>query len=367
MQIDSNFECGNILVQGVSSDEAVLNIRPDTNAQFFQWFYFHVTAGYGNLHHFRIANASKASYPNAWNGYRALASYDEKRWFRVHTEYNGAELLIRHRPMQEAASYAFFVPYKEALRKKLLRAAKKSPHVTHRKIGKSVQGRPLDLLVFGDEKRMTKRVWIIARQHAGESMAEYCVDGMVRHLIDANDPIAQTFLSRATVYIVPNMNPDGSAVGNLRANANGVDLNRAWVNPPETAPEIQLVRGLMDETGVDVFLDVHGDEERHYLWLAHPHPSNISKNVAHIQRQFEEIVQQRFTEYGPTPASIPAPSKPDSGMATDYVAGKHHCPAWIIELPNKDTISATGEHDSLLAAGCANFGRAAIDILCSLI
>ena len=57
------------------------------------------------------------------------------------------------------------------------------------------------------------------------------------------------------------MNPDGSVRGNLRTNAAGANLNREWQAPtPERSPEVLCVRDAMHATGVDAFLDVHGDE-----------------------------------------------------------------------------------------------------------
>src|SRR3546814_14855251 len=57
------------------------------------------------------------------------------------------------------------------------------------------------------------------------------------------------------------MNPDGSCRGHLRTNSAGVNLNREWHAPSaDKSPEVLVVRNAMDETGVDVAMDVHGDE-----------------------------------------------------------------------------------------------------------
>jgi murein tripeptide amidase MpaA len=70
-------------------------------------------------------------------------------------------------------------------------------------------------------------------------------------------------------YVVPNMNPDGSVRGNLRTNAAGANLNREWMSPSmERSPEVFLVRKKMHETGVDLCLDVHGDEGLPYVFVA---------------------------------------------------------------------------------------------------
>src|SRR5262245_63057850 len=100
-------------------------------------------------------------------------------------------------------------------------------------------------------------------------MAEWFVEGMIERLTDQAEPVSRRLLERAVFHVVPNMNPDGSVLGNLRANAAGANLNREWMAPSmETSPEVFLVRERMRETGVDAFIDVHGDEGLPYVFIA---------------------------------------------------------------------------------------------------
>src|SRR3546814_18091221 len=86
---------------------------------------------------------------------------------------------------------------------------------------------------------------------------------------DLEDAVARLLRREATFYIVPNMNPDGSRRGHLRTNAVGINLNREWHEPSmEKSPEVFLVRGAMDEPGVDFAMDVHGDEAIPAVFLA---------------------------------------------------------------------------------------------------
>jgi len=80
--------------------------------------------------------------------------------------------------------------------------------------------------------------------------------------------VSKKLLRRAVVHVVPNMNPDGSARGHLRTNALGANLNREWANPRvDYSPEVFHVRNAMDDTGVDLMLDVHGDEAEPYCFI----------------------------------------------------------------------------------------------------
>ena len=93
-------------------------------------------------------------------------------------------------------------------------------------------------------------MWLYARQHPGETMAEWWMEGALEKLTDPDDPVARVLRRECTFHVVPNMNPDGSRRGHLRTNAVGVNLNREWHAPSaEKSPEVLCVRNAMDETG----------------------------------------------------------------------------------------------------------------------
>ncbi|MEG0885835.1 MAG: M14 family zinc carboxypeptidase, partial [Janthinobacterium sp.] len=109
------------------------------------------------------------------------------------------------------------------------------------------EGRDMNLLVVGDADA-EKKVWVIARQHPGETMAEWFVEGMLEALLDQANPFARQCLQDAVFYVVPNMNPDGAFHGHLRTNAMGQDLNRAWQNASqEVSPEVLFVQQQMEK------------------------------------------------------------------------------------------------------------------------
>ena len=90
-------------------------------------------------------------------------------------------------------------------------------------------------------------------------------EGLLGRLFDVADRASRALLERATVFCVPNMNPDGSAAGFLRTNAAGANLNREWLDPTAAfSPEVLCVRDAMDESGMDLMLDIHVDEGTPY-------------------------------------------------------------------------------------------------------
>ncbi|NOR87330.1 MAG: hypothetical protein GQ527_06960 [Bacteroidales bacterium] len=271
MIISSNFDSGNIEVIAANDPQDIqLNIRKDTKADFMQWFYFRMQEVEGMDLKIDILNASEASYPEGWEGYEAVISYDRITWFRVPTSYDGKKLTIEFMPEFNSVFVAYFAPYTHDQHLNLVSSVQMAPHAFVEHLGKTVEGRDIDMIVIGDDAdEEKKKVWMISRQHPGESMAEWFVEGFLEKMLDSSDALVKQVLDQATFYIIPNVNPDGSIAGNLRANAAGENLNRAWGNPnPETMPEVYHILQNMEWTGVDLMLDIHGDEGLPYNFIS---------------------------------------------------------------------------------------------------
>lgn len=132
----------------------------------------------------------------------------------------------------------------------------------------------------------TKKVlWVIGRQHPGETMASFWMEGFVQRLLDVHDPVSRALLNKVDIYAVPNMNPDGSRLGHLRANAVGVNLNREWDKPSkDKSPEVFHTRAHMLATGCDLSLDIHGDED-----IPHCFMSKSAQGVPSVQPRLVEL------------------------------------------------------------------------------
>jgi murein tripeptide amidase MpaA len=338
--IDAAFDSGNIEVLSIDGTTARLAIRKDAQSDFFQWFHFRVSGAAGRELTLKITGLNASAYPGGWPGYRAAVSEDREYWGRADSTFDKAEdggtLTIRYRPAGGLAWFAYFAPYSWERHQDLIAATALSEGVQHRVLGRSIDGRSIDCLDLGEGKR---QVWLYARQHPGESMAEWWMEGALACLTDPADPVGRRLRQLCTFHVVPNANPDGSVRGHLRTNAVGANLNREWENPTaERSPEVLAIRNAMDETGIDFAMDVHGDEAIPAVFLAgfEGIPSWSEQLQAGFAR-YSAILERRTPDFQ-TRLGYPvsAPGKANLTMSTNQLAERFGCTSMTLEMPFKD-------------------------------
>jgi len=336
LTITADFDGGNIIVQQILGDVAYLEIRKDEKADFYQWFHFAVHGAKGRAVTLHITNCAGSAYPGGWPDYQARYSAPAGEWRCATTTYEAGVLTIRHTPAQDLVHFAYFAPYSMAQHDALIARMAVLPGVKHDVLGYSLDGQPIDCLTLGTG---SKQIWLYARQHPGETMAEWWMEGALDWLTDAENAAAQALRQSATLHIIPNMNPDGSARGHLRTNAAGANLNREWAEPTlERSPEVLCVRDAMDKSGVDWSFDVHGDESI---------PANFIAGFEGIPN-WSDAHGARFYAYrealaAQTPDFQTHLGYPKSGlgranlkMSTNQLANRFGAVAMTLEMPFKD-------------------------------
>lgn len=343
IKISAQFDAGAIeLIRADKPDAIELNIRKDSHADVLQWFYFRLQGARDQACTMRLRNAGQAAFAQGWDGYRAVASYDRKHWFRVSTTYDGQTLTIRHTPERDSVYYAYFEPYSWERHLDLLGKVDGCSVGRVEDIGSTPDGRDMNLVVVGNPAA-AKKVWVIARQHPGETMAEWFVDGMLDALLDPANPIARSVLRHAVFYIVPNMNPDGAVRGNLRTNAAGANLNREWMAPSmERSPEVFAVRNKIHETGCDLFLDIHGDESLPYVFVA---GCEMLEGFTARQQADQQAFIDSFLQASPdfqTRHGYEASKYKEEmlQLASKYIGHAFKCISLTLEMPFKDNADA---------------------------
>ncbi|WP_166836083.1 M14 family metallopeptidase [Rheinheimera pleomorphica] len=300
VKVSSDFDGGAISIINVdNADNIQLGINKDNQSCTRQWFYFAVESISATLQRIRLVNADKVSFSGAWDGYQAFASYDNQSWFRIDTQYQNGELVLTLEAKAQKVYYAYFVPYPLTRQTALLQHVAAMPAAQLKVLGQTAQGRDITLLRIGSASAEAKKIWLIARQHPGETMAQWIAEGVILQLAEH---FAANFVAHSTkqhanssaisFYIVANMNPDGAALGNHRTNANGINLNRHWATPdPLLCPEVYLVKQAMLKYGVDAFIDIHGDETLPYNFMQaeakHPFADQLKQALAELDSNFQ--------------------------------------------------------------------------------
>ena len=340
ISISSGFDSGNIRVLSITDSpagvRAELEIVTDHQSDFYQWFHFRLANAAGREVELAIVNGAGSAYPDGWPGYSARVSEDRENWYLADTGYADGTLTIRLTPDSNAVWIAYFAPYSMERHHDLIAWAATQPGVVHRELGLTLDGQPLDLLTLGDGP---KQLWLYARQHPGESMAQWWMEGALERLCDEEDAVARLLRHKATIHLVPNMNPDGSRRGHLRTNAAGVNLNREGHEPSmERSPEVLLVRNAMDETGVHFAMDVHGDEAIAAVFIAgfEGIPSISAKQTA-LYHRYRDTLAARTPDFQ-TRLGYPvaAAGKANLSMSTNQVAERFGAVAMTLEMPFKD-------------------------------
>jgi murein tripeptide amidase MpaA len=342
--ISSAFDAGNIRVLSQKGDTAELEIVTDHLSDFYQWFYFRLAGAGGREVTLKITNCGGAAYPDGWPDYKACLSLDREDWVRIpSTSFADGVLTIRFTPETDCVWLAYFAPYSMERHHDLVSTIAALPGVGYRALGKTLDGQDIDCLTIG-EGPLT--VWLYARQHPGESMAEWWMEGALEKLADSDDPVSRVLRRDCTFHIVPNMNPDGSRRGHLRTNAAGTNLNREWHAPSaEKSPEVLCVRNAMDQMPPDFAMDIHGDEAIPANFLAgfEGIPS-LTERQTRLFKLFSDTLERVSPDFQTRQGyEIPAPGQANMSMSTTQLAERYGAVSMTLEMPFKDNFDLPDE------------------------
>jgi murein tripeptide amidase MpaA len=340
LYIDAAFDSGNIDVLEIADRTARLAIRRDNQSDFFQWFHFRVAAPAGEEVVLKLTGLNASAYPGGWPDYDACVSEDRSYWARAASSFDkdedGGTLTVRYHSATDLFWVAYFAPYSMERHHDLVAEAAACEGVDYVRLGTTIDGQPIDCLELGEGER---QVWLYARQHPGETQAEWWIEGALECLTDPADPVARALRARCRVHIVPNCNPDGSRRGHLRTNTVGANLNREWADPtPERSPEVLAIRNRMDQTGVDFAIDVHADEAIPAVFLAgfEGIPRWTEAQGEGFYR-YQRLLDRRTPDFQ-TALGYPKarPGTANLTMSTNQLAERFGAVAMTLEMPYKD-------------------------------
>ena len=114
-------------------------------------------------------------------------------------------------------------------------------------------------------------IFIMARQHPGETPASYVLEGLLDALM-SKEKDSEYLRKHYEIKVIPMVNPDGVSAGNYRTNLFGFDLNRRWEGGRgKSTHEAAYIKKYLSQTfrgrEVAFILDLHGHSRKLYSFF----------------------------------------------------------------------------------------------------
>jgi glutathione S-transferase len=250
-------------------------------------------------------------------------------------------------------------PYRLSDLDRFLTSIKQSPHVEISPIGKTVEGRDLEIVRVGNPDA-PYHVFVRARALPWEAGGNWVAQGLVNRLLEADDH-AQKLRDRYCLWLMPMANKDGVVRGRTRFNQMGQDLNRKWdvpadekMAPENHALESWLLRQMKDGRRFSLALELHNDGSG-LLHPARPSPVDVEStrrlsDLAVLEQALRKHTW--FTEGRNDPYADDVFTLPDGWLQRFGINGAVHefnC-QWIAALSERPL----GRHWEQYGQGMAN-------------
>ncbi len=257
IEIDCDFPGGNIVVDRIGEDEVWLH--QDLRHTEGWWFYWlcriRGVAGREILFHFTGGNVLGACGPAVskdffnwrWADGEVAAEEDEPSNVRV-------KIRFPHGHDEYFLSHS--IPYVGVHLDRFLAPRLRRPELEVSEFGRSEQDRPLEKIrVRAPAAVSPRKVILVARLHACESVANYVLEGVIDAALDHSTG----FLALAELLVIPFMDKDGVENGDQGKNRRPHDHNRDYTDTPLYAATRALIEELDAWSGgeLEVAIDVH--------------------------------------------------------------------------------------------------------------
>jgi predicted deacylase len=373
MRVHAAFESGNVAdVQIVRPDHVRLRARADESPRPL-WFYFCVEEAAAPAVRVDLVNADECFGSRLeWREARPVFSGDGVHWQRV-ARANYVEETLRRGyftfqvPVVGRRTYAAYgYPYTTTdLHRFLLSLPPALPEAELQveTWGRTAEGRGIPGVRLGPTDGAVRRVFVIARQHAGETPASFVVEGLIAALA-GDDEEARAARAAVEFQVVPMVDLDGVFHGRYGKDAPPVDFNRDWTDTP-TRPEIAAVAARVaawrgapldrrppsvpaQTTGrpppradgrppaapveCDLFLDLHGSAPGDLACYLFGPP--LEAEPAHreaVERLMAALVAEAPPTLGLRAADL-RPEAPPPHSAREDVAARHGIPSVCLEI-----------------------------------
>ena len=272
--IENNFPSGNIIFDRVDNNahEIHLNLNREFNL-YSHWFFFQVNTVLlrnGGPIKFLVDNALKSPFAAGWNNYRPFYSSDGEIWHRIPPgNLKNSSFQFEIKDFSKSFFLSWYLPYS------LQKYSEWTKTLLNHPVFTFVSENKQDYIIAGDCSKPA--IVIVSRQHPGESMASFVIEGLFNSFNRSGD-VMNKVLANYSIIIFPLLNKTGVERGFHRVNSLGQDLNRCWQR--DDVEEITLVKNkLASFKQIHTIIDIHGDEvsELNYVYY-HPN-NNINQKV----------------------------------------------------------------------------------------
>lgn len=330
------------------------------------WFYFRVDGARGPRLLCELMNAAAClGPPLGWRMARPVYSPDGVSWRRVNAgDYQERRGRFRFEVPVEGHSVwiAYCYPYTNAdLDRFLARIPLRGGRA---ELCRSEGGRPVPYLQLGDTAAPRSIVWVLARQHAGETPSSYAVEGLLAGLAAAKSPELRHLL----FHVVPMVDVDGVDEGRFGKDRAPVDFNRDWCETPSRKTIRALVERIRNshyQAPTRLVLDLHAPHHGDPACYFFGSPAeSIGPESAQTQQRFLELLgEESPQEVGFHPTDF-RDNAPPRGSARHFLAKALHAPIMTLEMSYHQTQSGRyltpadyREFGLALARATARLGR----------
>ncbi|CAD8196343.1 unnamed protein product [Paramecium octaurelia] len=277
----SAFDSGNLKSVSYEDGKYILQISSDwgingKTTNYRTWFYFSVSAMSEEAITFVIANMQnqmglfkegmqpvfRASNSTQWERIKEPCQYRliaEKQF----------EISFQHMfPNHETVYFAFFYPWSCQDNENFLQhcqtVSQQIPNIYYDNsiLSYSKEGRPINLItitngsseiqeqplpgIFPQTRPVVFKkphIFISARVHPGEVPSSFVLNGLIKCLLNPNDPVASAARDNFVWCFIPIINPDGVYRGHYRTDSLCQNLNRYYLSPSkEDHPTIYAIK-----------------------------------------------------------------------------------------------------------------------------
>ena len=320
MKIVNNYDGSSIEILKNEEEKNIVILSPiKENSKFSNYYNFIIKNDKNEKGIVILKNLNGLSYEKSINELIPLFKnkkglYEKINEKRINIHDNNLEIEILENEEIEISSYPRYTQYNL------------DKFLNEIKLDIKDNNRVVKELIIGDNTQKT--IVIIGRQHPGETLSSYFIEGIISYIIENKEQLKDTCF-----LIFPIVNKNGVKNGNHRY-YNGYDYNRMW-NTNGILEEIDYIKKELSNYNIKLFIDVHCDEitQKDYIRF---NDKNIVDNIevisdpSKLNRFVRALIKQRKI--------ISFKDK----TAREYIKDKYKCDSMLVEL----SLSSNNEEKS---------------------